>query len=278
MKKLLLILFLIPIYTMAQEEFSFELYFEDALGNKDTLAIGYDITGSHGVDLSFGEVNRINYPWNNDFEVRITDEFFKRNNSQAGTYHLKKQIIENGCDLNNWGIQLAIDIKATQFPIHVSWDSTLFDIDCLKGSVLTGVIPGGWWDTSGFRVFMKENTSFYINNSSNDPLYYTYMEGLDTIYTTWFTFADSTMLTAGVTSLEKSNLQVFPNPFIDDFKLITNIEFPTKSIEIMDIFGKKVDFEMEDNVFKIRDSASGIYFLNLLFIDGRQAQYKIVKN
>ncbi len=282
MNKLFIVfIFFAPIYVFSQEQFSFPLYFEDAVGNKDTLMIGYDATGSHGVDASFGEINKINDPWDNDFEVRITDEYRNRNMlsmPHTGLFHLKKEIIEDGCNSNNWGTQVAIDIKASQFPIHVYWDSTLFNASCLNGSVLTGVVPGGWWDTGGFRVFMNTNSSYEINNSQNDPLFYSYKQGIDTIYTTWFTFADSTLMTLNINSIEKSNIQVFPNPFVDEFKVINFPDISLQEKEIMDILGKKVDFEMENDVFKIRNSAPGIYFLNLLFTDGRKAQFKIVKN
>lgn len=95
MKKLLLILFLIPIYTMAQEEFSFELYFEDALGNKDTVILGYDPNATDVIDITFGEVNILSQPWGSNFDVRIGDRSYETNNGTtnwltSNTYSIKK--------------------------------------------------------------------------------------------------------------------------------------------------------------------------------------------
>ncbi len=43
----------------SQEEFSFTLYFEDAIGNKDSLILGYDELATNGEDEEFGEENVI---------------------------------------------------------------------------------------------------------------------------------------------------------------------------------------------------------------------------
>src|SRR5690606_13908086 len=99
-------------------------------------------------DASFGEENIINQPWDSVFEVRITDEFDRRSplgSVLTGTYHLKKQIIEDEClsVLYWWNDILSIDMKCSNFPVTVSWNSILFDPSCIKGSVYTSMIPGG---------------------------------------------------------------------------------------------------------------------------------------
>lgn len=54
----------------AQEEFSFELFLEDASGNNDTLVLGYDLNGSTGIDPAFNEVNIISQQYNSGLDVR----------------------------------------------------------------------------------------------------------------------------------------------------------------------------------------------------------------
>ena len=113
MKKSLLILFLLPMYLTAQEEFSFQLYFEDAVGNRDTVTVGYDDNATHAIETAFGEEDIKSLPWDNQCEVRITD-FSK-------TFHTKKQIIKNHCG-EFWNIlePIFIDIKNPQFPLTIS--------------------------------------------------------------------------------------------------------------------------------------------------------------
>jgi len=56
--------------SFAQEEFSFELYFEDAVGNRDTLVLGYDENATDTIDSGFLEIDISGSIWNNTFEVR----------------------------------------------------------------------------------------------------------------------------------------------------------------------------------------------------------------
>ncbi len=72
-----IILFLCTGILIAQE-FSFTLNFEDALGNTDSLIIGYDNNGTDGIDAAFGEVNIISVPYNSGIDVRISDEWWNR--------------------------------------------------------------------------------------------------------------------------------------------------------------------------------------------------------
>lgn len=49
-------------FSTSGQTFSFPMYFSDALGNKNTLVIGYDINASYGIDSAFGEENIITEP------------------------------------------------------------------------------------------------------------------------------------------------------------------------------------------------------------------------
>lgn len=62
-KKLFLLFFLIPGGLFGQQTpgFEFELYFEDALGNRDTIILGYDDSATDGIDIGFEEERLIRY-------------------------------------------------------------------------------------------------------------------------------------------------------------------------------------------------------------------------
>jgi hypothetical protein len=101
MKLLFLMFFVLPAICYSQEEFSFELYFEDAIGNKDTLLLGYDPLATDSIDVAFGEVNIINQPWSSVFEVRAGDDndiwHPPGGVVQVPNYQSKKQIIDKSC-------------------------------------------------------------------------------------------------------------------------------------------------------------------------------------
>src|SRR5690554_219642 len=93
MKKLIFISVLLCFYQISEAQtFQFQMFFEDAIGNKDTLTIGYDLNGTELIDSSFGEENIIGIPLDSTFDVRISDAFYNYGNA---TFHTKKQILPN---------------------------------------------------------------------------------------------------------------------------------------------------------------------------------------
>jgi len=90
MKKIyILISFLTISQFIFGQEFSFPIYFEDAIGNKDTLTMGYDINGTDGLDTVLGEINIIGVPLDTSFDVRISDAFWNNGN---GTFQKKYRL------------------------------------------------------------------------------------------------------------------------------------------------------------------------------------------
>ena len=79
MKKLItLAIALLSAQIVTAQEFSFQMYFEDAAGNKDTLTIGYDPNGTDTIDAQFGEANIISTLPDSAFDLRITNEWYNR--------------------------------------------------------------------------------------------------------------------------------------------------------------------------------------------------------
>lgn len=141
-KLLLLIIFLLPTFSLFAQQFSFPLYFEDALGNKDTLVFGYDNTASDSIDASLGEIDIKNTPYDSSFEARITDCYPVMlhcfvNSFDPSAYHLKKQIHQNKCALLHQFVVYSIYLKGSHFPITVSWNDALFTDSCNIKSLIT---------------------------------------------------------------------------------------------------------------------------------------------
>ena len=81
MKNILLIIVLLgglSLIAQTTPQFEFPIYCSDALGNKDTIYLGYHpdaLSGSNGfINLEFGE-EAIDTPFDSIFEVRIANHF-----------------------------------------------------------------------------------------------------------------------------------------------------------------------------------------------------------
>lgn len=150
MKKLLTITAIFCFISAAQgQSFSFQLFFSDAQGNKDTIILGTDDLATDTIDTALGEVNIIGVPIDTGLDIRITDEWLNRNWYQIpGTYHTKKQLIGNCTNpILYYPIQ-CIDIHTKHWPVTMTWDSSLFKDVCNNGSLVTVSIP----EVGGIRV------------------------------------------------------------------------------------------------------------------------------
>lgn len=137
--------------TYAQQTAFFEwpLYFEDAMGNKDTIIIGSDpnansfsATGPFGEDIIDNSV-----PWDSIFEVRACEWI---------GYCQKKAIVEGRSTsyaagyANSWDWP-SISIHAIHFPITIRWDSSL---------VNSAIYP--------IEFMLWTNTTYWTSNTNPD--------------------------------------------------------------------------------------------------------------
>ena len=221
MKRLALFLIIVSAFFSfkAQEEFSFEMYFEDAMGNRDTIVLGYDSTGTDTIDVTLNELNIASIPLDSTFDVRITNGWSNNQYNSGSVFHTKKQIVKNNC--GSWFDIISIDVKCSNWPVTASWDNNVFNDSCNVGSLLTSITPGGWFDVGSpsnlGRVYLMTTNQvvFYSNNASN-PFYTVngYINNAnDTISTYWTTFGDSSLLTLSINEKgNPNNIKIYPNP------------------------------------------------------------------
>ncbi|MDD2965723.1 MAG: T9SS type A sorting domain-containing protein [Bacteroidales bacterium] len=278
---LFILLSLFSISSSAQE-FSFNMFFTDAAGNKDTITLGFDPSATDAIDIHLGETNIVSSPINGVFDVRVTDEWISRQNSQiAGTFHTKKQYIKKmECD-EPYSIN-CIDIYTENWPVTAKWDSTLFNNDCINYSLLTGVNPGGWWDTPGFVAFLSSRSSvtflptdypgstewyYYINNSN------------DTIYIFWNTFGNQNTIFSSIPDRYANSklIGIYPNPVKDD--MIVENYSGVKIVKIQLLSGtSSIDLEQFDRAQKYTVSSypKGLYIARFLLENGMYVTKKII--
>lgn len=198
MKPFELLIFLTLFSLIAKsQEYSFLLYFEDSIGNRDTLYFGFDKEASFGIDEKFGETNIIGNPYDSIlfafFSDAATNEEYdcRLETEKNPTYITKKQYI----NLLNEGF-IEIGLIAKNWPIKISWDqNAIADFDINKylglsdhGLFLTSFRPlngypdsfcCGEWPTSTGLTWLsgssqvqiaKENVCLYQANSMKDSI------------------------------------------------------------------------------------------------------------
>ena len=281
MRKLILMTIFLFLYQISEAQtFQFQLFFEDAIGNKDTLTIGYDLNGTEFIDPSFGETNIIGIPLDSMFDVRITNAFFNNGNA---TFHTKKQILPDSCS-GWWFPVVSIDIKSKNWPVTARWDNSLFNTECREGSVFTSINPGGWWDTGSpsdlNRVELaNENQVTFMSNYDSSWGYnenYAYINSSnDTIPVFWMAFGDSTLISLGVESISVA-VNSYPNPVKDVFYIdIQN--YLVKEIQVVDMIGRSKIVDFKNGYVDMRNFHSGYYLIMICRKDGKTQKIRIIK-
>lgn len=260
MKKLLLLTFTVCFWTTCfGQQFSFQINFVDAAGNKDSLILGYDPTGSDTIDPSFGETNIFTIAYNSGLDVRAGNSWWKENSltyANENTHQTKTQIVNGTCGAN---FPIEIDVVTDNFPVKAYWNKFFFQNTCRNGSVFTSVTPFGWWDTGGFIEVLKteDSTTFFSNQ-------YNFVQGTDTVPVYWIAFGDSTLLLSSISENTNSNqsLEIFPNPTSTIINLKIAKQFgQLKSVEIYSSIGMLLTTSEHITTFDLTKFEKGIYFI-----------------
>jgi hypothetical protein len=268
------------------QEFSFQMNFQDSAGNKDSLTLGYDVTATDSIDASFGETNIISTPLSAGLDVRVTNEWFKRNLSSptTGTFHTKKQIVDK-----DFFPFINIDIFTNHWPVTASWDNLQFNNNVRNGSIFTSINPGGWWDTGSpsnlYKVdFKSTNQVTFTSNISvfngffNDN--YAYINGSnDTISVFWLAFGDSTSFPTGINkTMNLEDIKIYPNPVTNYLNIqSTEPNLKIAQIQLFDLSGKEQQIELTDDPVNLEGIPEGMYFIRLTLQNGQTVMKKIIK-
>ncbi len=287
MKSIFLILFITSSYIVNGQQFSFQMFFTDAVGNKDTITLGYDIAATDSIDVSLGEVNIISIPHKAELDVRISNEWYNRTwLGVPGTYHTKRQIIDYSCMNFSYSNIQTVDILTKNWPVTVTWDNSLFKDSCKLGSVFTSVNPGGWWDTTSpsnlYQQIMSMNDSAtFTSNASNwYNENYSYIHDSDTIPVFWQAIAPEWILKTTISEHAQPQLSVkaYPNPFSQQLTFSLSDDAQT-TVSVCSLLGQQEWQYTFTNTITIDTNhlEEGIYYYMLQNDKGIIKTGKIVK-
>jgi hypothetical protein len=280
MKNLSLLIFCIFWKFSFAQTFSFEMYFEDAAGGKDTLVFGYDAAATDSIDVLFQEINVISQPWSSQFEARITvlnppnawgyDEFM----SVPEIGHLKKEIKKEDCLDQSLHISM-IQLKNAVYPVTVTWDNSLFNDPCRINSIITDWHPVGWFDA----IVGSSMPQIPVELKYSEPASFSYTSihninsNQDTLDVLFLALGNQNQVFVGLNELE-TGLSIHPNPATATLQIEEISAFD--EVSIIDFQGKVYPTPRSENVLTIESLPPGVYIIRVSN-DERNFYHRFVK-
>lgn len=286
----------ITLFSQLTPQFVTTIWVEDALGNRDSIEVGYDTTATSGIDIEFGEL-QINSPFDSILDLRVYDFFDRRRT------HTKKTIGATG-NYNNSHCLSSGDkilvIWAKYQPITFSWSKEIFSSnECHNGSLFSNhyadltATPYPWNEHTEERNFCMADTSFFTIYSNLDSAKFDrqtfvaeQVEGLGTQQLATFRhytraiFAytpacNGIILETNDVKIEKQ-VSIYPNPATDLLQ-ITSRGFTPKQSWVYDLSGKQIaEYDTATNI-DVSLLTKGVYFLQMIDEDGNTATSKFLK-
>ena len=261
---------------LSAQEFVDTLFFRDAVGNRDTIIIGYDPLATDSIDEQFGEIDITNKPYDSVFSVRTY--IFGLNKKRI---YLNKQIMKKNCPASMYK-KFYLTIACKHFPLTISWDSTLYDDSCRSSSLIT-IAQSGWFDVGGYVYYSlkKQNSVTYYKT-------YWVLDKYDIITENIITENNDTLflMIVGIGSYNAYNkkndndvsINIYPNPSNTFFSIHSKDILST--VEMFNCYGN-ILYEWYPNekafTYDISILNSGIYFLRITSLNHEVSVRKILK-
>ena len=249
------------------QSFEIPIYFEDAIGNRDSIILGYDELATYGIDPSFGEINLIDSAYSNDFEVRaaIYDYGWEWGNLPR-VIESKKMIIGYICEDSTYfdeANSIMVVIKTDNWPIKITWDKDEFHEACNYIEIID-CTAGGWFDVCG-----GGHPHMLLEMNMNDLAIYTDTEfkidiGSDTLSALYFSFFSELETTLSIVN-DMRGVSASPNPSNEliQFTSIGIVEHPGLKIKVFNITGSLMGTCKLNEAIDARNWGTGIYFYHV---------------
>jgi Secretion system C-terminal sorting domain len=306
MKNIILILSMLCFFEkiVAQTpEFLLPLYFTDSKGNKDTVFNGYDIAAKYGfIEGDFGEHDIRYEPFDTAFEARLGS--FKNTLSASYPFMSKQSVERRSCfkstPAQGKGINTMVWVYflTKNFPITISWDTTLIDKECRYNSFFHRR------SLSTRKNFYPEERKYLRDSLGKFTVTKSYLKSVpplaapdfvldngDTLYCLILYLLDKNKQAFESTSIEDLRedagfINISPNPTYSSINVkVEDEKVKIKKIDAIDLNGKLLHVNIplqageSDNEFSVDVGAftNGLYFLKIGFDDGSTAFKRFLK-
>ncbi len=251
-------------------DFEFYLYITDAVGNRDSILMGYGHNtltyNDFGVDLG-------TTAFNDTLEMRVTDWGIPV--PYGYTKSWKKGYDEWYCARNEQTFGYGIAFSCMYPPVELSWDYTLFQDDCRDNSVITTnnmQLEHPHFDdalhiTMSSQGFMTVtlDTAIAANYSYPATIYpnQTMQSGAtDTLFFVFMTFANDS-LTINVNKTQDAGVKIYPT--LAQSLVNVSIDAPqSPEVLIYDLNGQLLQRKENDwQQLDISHLAAGVYVVEV---------------
>ena len=274
--------------TTLTPDFEFYLYATDALGNKDSVLLGYsdDTTISYsdyGTDYGRGG-------FNDTLEMRVIDWGWR-----GGEYNRswKKGYVFWACDdapQQGWGLVAGFSCKFP--PISFSWDMAVFQQDsCRFNSVITSNSDylQHPHNNAGLHAILSNESNMILTLDTAAQAWYSYPNdiyprdtmqsgAIDTVYSVHLSFSKDPITVSVHKTNQSNSIRIFPTLASDILYLDIQDLRGAVAVRIVDMLGQLVyqDFN-STTTLPIHTLPQGIYLVEVQ-TDTRVARQQILKS
>ncbi|MEI6409779.1 MAG: T9SS type A sorting domain-containing protein [Bacteroidota bacterium] len=271
--------------------FEMPLYFEDAVGNKDTVTIGYDTTSSsYHWNQQFGE-HAINLPFDSIFEVRVSHSDLWP--VETG----KKAIAGWELDVNQYcggAAPVKLFVHARHFPLTIRYDTALIhSSECRKQMIIAPSVfvflLENWWDSDHYCMWetdeIKDSSIFIVLPNGNPSAEEFEVEGQGVQRIPcyfWTVFWGNTpcgypVSTDNVNTF--SSKRLWPNPATNQIIFDLSTSESVSEISIFDLIGRHIKTVLHplDNILNISELKVGYYVAMVRYVDGKSTSFRFIK-
>lgn len=205
-----------------EPKIKFTLRFEDAIGNKDSVIVGYDSLANSYIDSIFGEIDLTEVPFDSVFEVRGADKGGQENLSKIIAQYYASWFCEEHSQYQS------INIYAKHFPVRITWDSTYFEHECYDWTHFTRSWSYLFHPNifNGYIIRLKEQSAFLVTKeylAQTETYRTSYLHSIeggteDSIFVMFIGLAGSEP-TDAVEEPFGVPVKVSPNPAMDEVRL-----------------------------------------------------------
>ena len=249
-------------------DFEFYLYITDAMGNRDSVLMGYGHNtltyNDFGTDLG-------TTPFNDTLEIRVTDWNIPA--PWLYTKSWKKGYDEWYCARNEQTFSYGIAFSTMYPPVEFSWDYTLFADDCHDNSVITtdnmqlehphfNVSLHHNMSAQGFMIVSLDTSDLYRYPTNVYPNQTMQSGAVDSLYFVFMTFANDS-LTINVNKTEDTGIKIYPT--VSSSFVNISIDNPMQpEVRIYDLNGQVLQQKKNDvQQLDISALAAGLYIVEV---------------
>lgn len=290
MKPIIQLITVLQFFTIQLNAQEFQTtIFAESNGQLDSVLIGFDNSASINIDNQFGEIDINNSIFDSIFEIRAGQIDLNFLECDANyffplvTYMSNIDIVPRDCigwdnsqTINGLNPISSLFMRNKDLPVTVKWDSSIFDNECLAGSIITDWHPGGWFDAtcdyvSVLPTELINHDSITIDNPSGIFLIDSFGDTLSMFHVS---LGNRDFLDNVYEVLDKK-VEIYPNP-TSGLINISEEQLKINSVEVYDVMGNLVHRSSNSQNIFLNNQPNGIYILRLR-ADGLLLTKKISK-